>query len=173
MIPLDMFSFMTGRSDWLAFLFCKDFWSVLHMAEVSPVGSNTSVCLACLACCRQRCSILCSSHQLLGHRNQAPELRTFLELAQGKLKAAAWFLQLGFHPAGWKRRRSRFWLAWQTASRGGSLPMEYAPLAFCPGRFYYFLFNVGILSRVLPVRSFPHVCSFLVSRSNGAAWNSL
>lgn len=42
MIPLEMFSFMTGRSDWLHLLFCKDFWSVLHMAEVSPVGSNTS-----------------------------------------------------------------------------------------------------------------------------------
>lgn len=29
--------------------------------------------------------------------------------------------------------------------------------------FNYFLLSVGILSRVLPVRSFPHVCSFLVS----------
>lgn len=91
MIPLEMFSFMTGRSDWLNLLFCKDFWSVLHMAEVSPVGSNTSMCLACLACCRQRCSIPCSSHQQLGHRKQDPEQRTFLELAQGKLKQ-----QLGF-----------------------------------------------------------------------------
>lgn len=91
MIPLDMFCFMTGRSDWLNFLFRKSFWFVLHILDVSPLGSSISICLACHACCRQRCPILCSFHQQLGNRKQAPDQRTFLELAWGKLKQ-----QLGF-----------------------------------------------------------------------------
>lgn len=112
-----------------------------HTAEVSPVGSNISICLACLACCRQSCSIPCSFHQQLEHRK--PSWSWCTESSSSSLVSA-----VRVSPS-WEEKEEKQVLKGLADSKQGRLFAHgCAPLAFCPGRFYYFLFNGGILSRV-------------------------
>lgn len=89
MIPLNMFFFMTCRSCWLSVLFHEDFCFVLHTTEVSGVGSNISICLACfLQTELHHSQFIHCDHQQLEHRKQASNQRSFLVVMDRKLSSS-------------------------------------------------------------------------------------
>lgn len=95
-----------------------------------------------------------------GAQKTGSRSENLLGAGTGTAQAAAWFLQ--FSPS-WVEKEKQAVVGLADSKQGRLCPWSMLHWHFALEGFNYFLFNVGILSRVLPVRSFPHVCSFLVS----------
>lgn len=95
-----------------------------------------------------------------GAQKTGSRAENLLGAGTGKAQAAAWFLQ--FSPS-WVEKEKQAVVGLADSKQGRLCPWSMLHWRFALEGFNYFLLSVGILSRVLPVRSFPHVCSFLVS----------